>query len=79
MFSHIHLFATPRTLAHWTGSSVHGISQKNSGVGCHFLLLGNLPNPGIEPASPALQVDSLLLSHQENPRFQLETLKKKSW
>ena len=28
---------------------------------------GNLPNPGIEPASPALQADSLLLSHQGSP------------
>ena len=26
---------------------------------CHFLLQGNLPNPGIEPGSPALQEDSL--------------------
>ena len=26
----------------------------NIGVGCHFLLQGNLPDPGIEPASPAL-------------------------
>ena len=25
---------------------------KNTGVGCHFLLQGNLPHPGIEPASP---------------------------
>ena len=25
-----------------------------SGVGCHFLLQGNLPNPGIKPESPAL-------------------------
>ena len=25
---------------------------------------GSLPDPGIEPASPALQADSLLLSHQ---------------
>ena len=24
---------------------------KNTGVGCHFLLQGNLPNPGIEPVS----------------------------
>jgi len=29
---------------------------------------GNLPNPGIEPRSPALQVDSLHLSHQGSPR-----------
>ena len=30
---------------------------KNTGVGCHGLLQGNLPNPGIEPTSvvsPAL-------------------------
>ena len=38
------------------GSSVHGILKapgKNTGVGCHTLQ-GNLPNPGIEPRSPAL-------------------------
>ena len=29
---------------------------------------GDLPNPGIEPASPALQADSLPLSHQGNLR-----------
>ena len=27
---------------------------KNTGAGCHFLLQGNLPSPGMEPASPAL-------------------------
>ena len=26
---------------------------KNTGVGCHFLLQGNLPDPGMEPGSPA--------------------------
>ena len=33
---------------------------------------GDLPNPGIEPASPAapaLQVDSLLLSHRGSPVY----------
>ena len=29
-------------------------SGKNTGVGCHFLPQGDLPNPGIKPASPAL-------------------------
>ena len=29
-------------------------------VGSHSLLQGNLPNPGIETRSPALQTDSLL-------------------
>ena len=37
---------------------------KNPGVGCHFLLQGNLPDPRIEPMPPALQADALLLSHQ---------------
>ena len=32
---------------------------KNNGVGCHFLLQGNLPNQGIESRSPALQADPL--------------------
>ena len=32
---------------------------KNTAVGCHALLQGNLPNPGIEPCSAAMQVDSL--------------------
>jgi len=42
------------------GSSVHGDSpSKNTGVGCHALLQGNLPNPGIEPRSPTMQADSL--------------------
>ena len=41
-------------------SSAHGNSLgKNTGVGCRFLLQGNLPNSGIEPWSPALQADSL--------------------
>ena len=37
-----------------------GILQgKNTGVGCHALPSGNLPNPGIEPRSPILQASSL--------------------
>ena len=40
------------------GSSVHGDSPgKNPGVGCHTLPPGDLPDPGIKPASlisPAL-------------------------
>ena len=42
------------------GSSVHRDSPgKNTGVGCHALLQGNLPNPGIKSRSPTLQADSL--------------------
>ena len=32
--------------------------------GLSFPSPGDLPNPGIEPGSPALQADSLPLSHQ---------------
>ena len=31
---------------------------KSTGVGCHFLFQGDLPNQGNEPRSPALQADS---------------------
>ena len=43
------------------GSSVHGDPPgKNTGMGCHAVLQGLFPTrPGIEPRSPALQVDSL--------------------
>ena len=47
------------------GSSVRGILQgKNTGVGFHTLLQGIfLAQGSIEPSSPALQENSLLLSH----------------
>ena len=35
-------------------------SGKNTGVGSHSLLQGNLPDPGIEPGFPELQLESLL-------------------
>ena len=42
------------------GSSVHGdFPDKNTEVGCHALLWGNPPNPGIKLRCPALQADSL--------------------
>ena len=44
---------------------------QSSGVGRHALLQGDLPNPGIEPWSPALQADSLPLSYQGSPKISL--------
>ena len=51
-----------------SGFSIHDIFQARI-LGCHFLLQywsglpcpppGDLPNPGIRPRSPSLQVDSL--------------------
>ena len=44
-------------------------SGKNTRVGCHALPLpGDLPNPGIEPRSPTLQVDSLPAEPQGKPK-----------
>ena len=34
------------------GSSVHGILQARTGVGCHFLLQGILPTQGLNPDLP---------------------------
>ena len=44
---------TPSTVAHQAPLSMD-FPGKNTGVGCHFLLQGNLSNSGIEPTSPAL-------------------------
>ena len=45
------------------GPSVHGDSPgENIGEGCHFLLQGNLPDPGMEHTSPALPVRFFTLS-----------------
>ena len=41
------------------GSSVHGIFRQEYWSGLLFPSPGDLPNPGIKPRSPALQVDSL--------------------
>ena len=41
------------------GSSVHGILQEEYWSGQSFSSPADLPNPGIEPRSPALQEDSL--------------------
>ena len=41
---------------------------KNTGVGGHSLLQGDLPNPGIDPRSPALQADSLPSEPPGKPR-----------
>ena len=40
---------------------------QNTGVGYPFLSLGDLPNPGIEPRSPAFQADSLSAEPQGKP------------
>ena len=51
------------------GFSVHGDSPgKNTGVGCPGPPPGDLPNPGIEPRSLALQAYSLLSEPPGKPK-----------
>ena len=56
--SHVQLFATPWTVAHQAPLFM-AFSRQEYWSGLPFPSLGDLPNSGIEPESPALQTDSL--------------------
>ena len=56
-------FATPWTVACQAPLS-RGFSRQEYWSGLPFPSPGDLPDLGIKPTSPALQVDSLPLSHQ---------------
>jgi len=51
--SRVQLFATPWTIAHQAPLSM-GFSRQEYWSGLPFPSAGDLPGPGIEPASPAL-------------------------
>ena len=68
-FSRVQLCVTPEMAAHQAPPSL-GFSRQGYWSGLPFPPPGVLPNPGIEPVSPeapALQADSLPLSHRESP------------
>ena len=56
-----------------SGSSVNGISRQEYWSRLPFHSPGDLPHPGIKPASPALQADSLPVSHRRDPLYMLLT------
>ena len=56
--SHVRLFATPWTVAYQALPSM-GFSRQEYWSVLPFPSPGDLPNPGIEPGSPALQADAL--------------------
>ena len=56
--SHVRLFETPWTVAYQAPSPT-GFSTQECWSGLPFPSPGDLPNPGIEPRSPALQADAL--------------------
>ena len=70
-FNHVQLFVTLWTLAHQPPLSM-GFSRQKYWSGLPCPPLADLPDPGIEPGSltsPALQIDSLLLSQEGTHAF----------
>ena len=57
-------------------SSVHRGSPGKNWGGLPFPSPGDLPNPGIEPGSPAFQADSLLSEPPGKPITNLESILK---
>ena len=56
--SGVRLFATPWTVAYQASPSM-GFSRQDYWSGLPFPSPGDLPNPGIEPGSPALEAGTL--------------------
>ena len=56
--SRVRLFATPCTIAYHAPQSME-FSRQEYWSGLPFPSPEDLPNPGVEPGSPALQADAL--------------------
>ena len=75
---------TPRTVAHQAPLSM-GFSRQEDWSGLPSPSPEDLPHPGVEPRSPALQADSLLSEPPGKPLFTLRMVKylsnnlKQSW
>ena len=70
-FSHIQLFGTPWTVAHSAPLSM-GFCRQAYWSGLLFPSPADIPDPGMEPkspASPALPVNSSPLTHLGSPRL----------
>ena len=72
--SHVWLSATPRAVAHQAPPSM-GFPRQEYWSGVPFPLQGNLPDPGMEPGSPALQADALPPEPAGKPNKLSETQK----
>ena len=68
LLSHVWLFITPWTVAHQASLPVK-FSRKEYWCGLPFHSPGDLPSPGIQPRSPALQADSLLSELPGKPQY----------
>ena len=71
LLGHVRLFATPWTVAYQAPPSM-GFSRQECWSELPFPPPGDLPDPRIEPGSPALQADALRLNHQGSPSILME-------
>ena len=81
LLSHVRLFVTPWTVGPQAPLSL-GFSWHEYWSGLPFLPPGDFPYPRIEsvsPASPALQTDSLPLSHQGSATAELRVFYQVTW
>ena len=76
--SRVWLFATLWTVARQVPLSME-FSRQEYWSGLPFPYPGNLPNPGIEPRSPALQADSLLSDPLGKPLSDLYLIIIQEW
>ena len=66
LLSHVRFFATPWTVAHQISLSM-GFPRQEYCSGLPFPFPADFSEPGIKPAYPAWQADSLPLSHLGSP------------
>ena len=66
--SRVQLFATPWTVTHQVPPSM-GFSRQEYWSGLPFPSPGDLPDPRIEPRSPALQADTLTSEPPGKPKI----------
>ena len=71
----VRLFATPWTVAYQAPLSM-GFSRQECWSGLPFPSPGDLPNPGIEPRSPALRADALPSEPPGKPMTNLDNILK---
>ena len=74
--SRVQLFAAPWTVAHQASPSMEFFRQEYWS-GLPFPSPGDLPNPEIEPGSPALQADTLPSEPSGKPHWYMTKPQKK--
>ena len=75
LLSRVRLFVTPWTVAYQAPQSME-FSRQEYWSGLPFPSPGDLPNPGIEPGSPALQADALPSEPPGKPKTKSRDLPK---